>query len=422
MPTEVWIVEALRTPIGRHGGALSAVRPDDLAALTLRALLERSGVPAVDVEDVVLGCANQAGEDNRNIARMAALLAGFPVEVGGVTVNRLCGSGLDAVATAARALMLGEGQAYIAGGVESMSRAPWALPKSPGGFPTGNLTAYDTTLGWRFVNPKMEALGHTDPLGITAENLAAAQHLITPDEDDPERVAADNRISREAQDRFALASHQKAVQAQDAGRFAPELVPVPVATRKGETLVEQDEGPRRDTSLEKLAALRPAFKAGGTVTAGNSSSLNDGAAAVLLVAREYAQAHGLRPLARIRSMATAGVAPRFMGIGPVPATSKALARAGLALSDIGLIELNEAFAAQALAVLRAWDMDPEDPRLNPNGGAIALGHPLGCSGARLLTTLVHELQRRPAVQFGLVTMCIGVGQGIAMVVERVANS
>jgi acetyl-CoA acyltransferase len=427
--TEAWIVEAVRTPIGRHGGALSAVRPDDLAALTLRALLERSGVPAAAVEDVVLGCANQAGEDNRNVARMAALLAGFPVEVGGATINRLCGSGLDAVAAAARALMLGEGQAAIGGGVESMSRAPWALPKSPRGFPTGNLTAYDTTLGWRFVNPRMEALGHTDPLGITAENLAAAEHLITPkgspDEakplGDPERIAEDHQIGRAAQDRFALASHQKAVRALDAGRFAPELVPVAAAGRKGETLVEQDEGPRRDTSLEKLAALRPAFKPGGTVTAGNSSTLNDGAAAVLLVARDYALAHGLRPLARIRSMATAGVAPRLMGIGPVPATHKALERAGLSLADIGLIELNEAFAAQALAVLRAWGIDPDDPRLNPNGGAIALGHPLGCSGARLLTTLVHELRRRPDVQFGLVTMCIGVGQGIAMVVERVAG-
>jgi acetyl-CoA acyltransferase len=402
--TEAWIVEAVRTPIGRHGGALSAVRPDDLAALTLRALLERSGVPAADIEDVALGCANQAGEDNRNVARMAALLAGFPVEVGGATINRLCGSGLDAVATAARALMLGEGRVAIGGGVESMSRAPWALPKSPGGFPTGNLTAYDTTLGWRFVNPRMEALGHTDPLGITAENLAA-----------------DYQIGRAAQDRFALASHQKAVRALDAGRFAPELVPVAVASRRGETLVEQDEGPRRDTSLEKLAALRPAFKPGGTVTAGNSSTLNDGAAALLLVARDYALAHGLRPLARIRSMATAGVAPGLMGIGPVPATHKALERAGLTLADIGLIELNEAFAAQALAVLRAWGIDPDDPRLNPNGGAIALGHPLGCSGARLLTSLVHELQRRPALQFGLVTMCIGVGQGIAMVVERVAG-
>lgn len=416
--TEAWIVEAVRTPIGKHGGALSSVRPDDLAALVLQTLMERAGVPSSEVEDVVMGCANQAGEDNRNVARMALLLAGFPVEVAGTTINRLCGSGLDAVANAARALMLGEGQVYIGAGVESMSRAPWALPKPEKGFATGNVAAYDTTLGWRFVNPRMEALGHTDPLGITAESLAQAKHRITPDENEPEQVAKTYQVDREAQDAFALASHQKAVRAQDAGRFANELVPVPIATRKGETLVQADEGPRRDTSFEQLAALKPAFQKGGTVTAGNSSSLNDGAAAVLLVSREYAQAHQLRPLAKIRSMAVAGVPPRFMGIGPVPATSKALERAGLALGDIGLIELNEAFAAQSLAVLRAWQLDANDPRVNVNGGAIALGHPLGCSGVRLLTTLVHELRQRPEVQFGLATMCIGVGQGIALVVEQ----
>jgi 3-oxoadipyl-CoA thiolase len=416
--TEAWIVEAVRTPIGKHGGALSGVRPDDLAAVALVALMERAGVPPADVEDVLLGCANQAGEDNRNVARMALLLAGFPAGVAGSTINRLCGSGLDAVAGAARALMLGEGHAYVAGGVESMSRAPWVLPKAERPFATGNVAAYDTTLGWRLVNPRMEALGHTDALGVTAEHLAQARHLITPDEQAPDALAAAYRVGREAQDRFALASHQKAVQAQDAGRFAGELAPVPVATRKGEALVTADEGPRRDTSLEQLAALRPAFQQGGSVTAGNSSTLNDGAAALLLVSREYARAHGLRPLAKIRSVAVAGVPPRFMGIGPVPATSKALERAGLALADIGLIELNEAFAAQALAVLRAWELDPADPRLNPNGGAIALGHPLGCSGARILTTLVHELRRRPDAQFGLATMCIGVGQGIALVVER----
>jgi 3-oxoadipyl-CoA thiolase len=417
--TEAWIVQAVRTPIGRHGGALSSVRPDDLAALVLKTLVERAGVPPSDVEDVYMGCANQAGEDNRDVARMAALLAGFPVEVAGTTVNRLCGSGLDAVAQAARALLLGEAHVYIGAGVESMSRAPWAMPKAERAFPTGNVTVYDTTLGWRFVNPRMEALGHTDALGVTAESLAQAKHLVTPDASGPEQVAAAYQIGREAQDRFALASHQKAVRAQDAGRFADELVPVTAPGRKGDTVVAADEGPRRDTSLEQLAALKPAFQKGGSVTAGNSSSLNDGAAALLLVSREYAQGHGLRPLAKIRSMAVAGVPPRFMGIGPVPATRKALERAGLALGDIGLIELNEAFAAQALAVLRAWELEADDPRVNVNGGAIALGHPLGCSGARILTTLVHELRRRPAVQFGLATMCIGVGQGIAMVVERV---
>jgi acetyl-CoA acyltransferase len=415
---EAWIVEAVRTPIGKHGGVLSTIRPDDLAALALHALMDRSGVPPSEVEDVYMGCANQAGEDNRDIARMALLLAGFPVEVAGTTVNRLCGSGLDAVAGAARALMLGEAHVYVGAGVESMSRAPWAMPKTERPFPTGHTTLYDTTLGWRFVNPRMEALGHTDPLGVTAENLAQAQHLITTDSSSPEEVVATNKISRAAQDQFALESHQKAILAIDQKRFQAEIVPVPVVSRKGETLVDLDEGPRRDTSLEQLAKLKPAFQQGGSVTAGNSSSLNDGSAAVLLVSREYAQAHGLRPLARIRSMAVAGVPPRYMGIGPVPATQKALARAGLALADIGLIELNEAFAAQSLAVLREWQIDPSDPRVNPNGGAIALGHPLGCSGVRILTTLVHEMKRRPDVTFGLATMCIGVGQGIAMVVER----
>lgn len=417
--TEAWIVEAIRTPIGKHGGVLSSVRPDDLAALTLKALMERSGVPPSEVEDVYMGCANQAGEDNRDVARMALLLAGFPVEVGGTTINRLCGSGLDAVAQAARALMLGEAHVYIGAGVESMSRAPWAMPKPERAFPTGHTTMYDTTLGWRFVNPKMEALGHTDSLGITAENIAQAQHLLTPDENEPEQIADAYHISREEQDRFALASHQKAIRAMDGGLFKDEMIPVPVQTRKGEILIDADEGPRRDTSLEQLAKLKPAFREGGSVTAGNSSSLNDGAAAVLLVSKAYAQAHGLRPLATIRSMAIAGVPPRVMGIGPVPATRKALDRAGLTLADTGLIELNEAFAAQSLGVLRTWGVDSDDSRVNPNGGAIALGHPLGCSGTRLLTTLVHQMQRQPKVQFGLVTMCIGVGQGISMVVERV---
>ncbi|WP_448568762.1 thiolase family protein [Thermus sp.] len=396
---EALIVEAVRSPIGKHGGALASVRPDDLLAHVLAALMERAGVPKEEVEDVYAGCANQAGEDNRNVARMALLLAGFPVEVAGCTVNRLCGSGLEAVAQAARALWAGEGQVYVGGGVESMSRAPYAVPKPERGFPTGNQVMYDTTLGWRFVNPRMQALYGTESMGETAENLAEMYG-----------------IAREEQDRFALLSHQKAVRAWDEGRFLDEVVPVPVRRGKEEALVEVDEGPRRDTSLEKLATLRPVFREGGTVTAGNSSPLNDGAAALLLVSDTYAKAHGLRPLARVKALAVAGVPPRIMGIGPVPATKKALERAGLSLKDIGLIELNEAFAAQALAVLREWGLDPEDPRLNPNGGAIALGHPLGASGARILTTLVHEMRRRK-VQFGLATMCIGVGQGIAMVVE-----
>jgi acetyl-CoA acyltransferase len=396
---EAWIVEAVRSPIGKHGGALASVRPDDLLAHVLSALMERSGVPKEEVEDVYAGCANQAGEDNRNVARMALLLAGFPVEVAGCTVNRLCGSGLEAVAQAARAIWAGEGQVYVGGGVESMSRAPYAVPKPERGFPTGNLTMYDTTLGWRFVNPRMQALYGTESMGETAENLAEMYG-----------------IPREEQDRFALLSHKKAVRAWDEGRFLDEVVPVPVRRGKEEALVSVDEGPRRDTSLEKLAALRPVFREGGTVTAGNASPLNDGAAAVLLVSDAYAKAHGLKPLARIRAIAVAGVPPRIMGIGPVPATKKALERAGLSLKDLGLIELNEAFAAQSLAVLREWGLSMEDERLNPNGGAIALGHPLGASGARILTTLVHEMRRR-GVQWGLATMCIGVGQGIAVVVE-----
>ncbi len=416
---EAWIVGAVRTPIGRHGGALSGVRPDDLGALTLEVLTERTGVPPSEVEDVYFGCANQAGEDNRNVARMSLLLAGFPEEVAGVTVNRLCGSGLDAVAQAARAVMLGEADVYVGGGVESMSRAPWAMPKPERAFPTGHVTMQDTTLGWRFVNPKMEAMGHTDSLGETAENLAEERYAVTSEEEQPEGLAGEYDISRETQDRFALRSHQKAIEATDEKRFREEIVPVTVETRKDETVVEADEGPRRNASMEKLAKLPPAFKEGGSVTAGNSSSLNDGAAAVLVVSAEYARAHGLEPLAKIRSMGIAGVPPRVMGIGPAPATRKALDRAGILLDDVGLIELNEAFAAQSLAVLYEWGMDPDDERLNPNGGAIALGHPIGCSGARILTTLLHEMRRREDVEFGLATMCIGVGQGIAMVVERV---
>jgi acetyl-CoA acyltransferase len=393
--TKAVIVDGVRTPVGRYGGALAGVRPDDLAALVLRGLVSRTGVNPGEVEDVYLGCANQAGEDNRNVARMALLLAGYPIEVAGCTVNRLCGSGLQAVADAARAICQGDGALFVGGGVESMSRAPWSVPKPDRAWPRGQEVMYDTALGWRYVNQLMEELYGTDSMGQTAENLA---HLYS--------------IGREAQDHFALQSHRKAVRAEERGSFQAERIAVTL----GAGDVERDEGPRADSSLERLAKLRPAFADPGTVTAGNSSSLNDGAAALLLAADDYAEAVGLRPMAEIRGMAVAGVAPRIMGIGPVPASRKALARAGLTLAEIGLIELNEAFAAQSLAVLQEWQVDPEDDRLNVNGGAIALGHPLGCSGARILVTLVHEMRRRQ-VQFGLATMCIGVGQGIAMVVE-----
>ena len=349
---------------------------------------------------------------------MSLLLAGYPETVAGATVNRLCGSGLEAVANAARAVMLGEADVYVGGGVESMSRAPYVMPKPERAFPTGHVTTYDTTLGWRMVNPRMEALGHTDSARSDRREPGRRALWSHVRGTAPEEMAAEYDISREAQDRFALHSHHKAVAAQDEKRFREEILPVNVTTRKSETVVEADEGPRRDTTLEKLGKLRPAFKENGSVTAGNSSSLNDGAAAVLVVSKEYAEANGLAPLAKIKSIAVAGVPPRVMGIGPVPATRKALERAGITLDDIGLVELNEAFAAQSLAVIHEWNMDSQDERLNPNGGAIALGHPLGCSGARILTTLVHEMSRRPEVRYGLATMCIGVGQGIAMVVEN----
>ena len=416
---EAWIVGAVRTPVGKHGGALSTVRPDDLGTLVLKELVERTGIPPQEVEDVYIGCANQAGEDNRDVARMSLLLAGFPETVAGATVNRLCGSGLEAVASAARSVMLGEAAVYIGGGVESMSRAPYAMSKPERAFQPGHQIVHDTTLGWRFVNPKMEELRHTDSLGVTAENLAEERFKLTAEEQKPEELADEYDISREKQDQFALHSHQKAVAAQDEKRFRDEIVPVTVKNRKSEEIVEADEGPRRDTSLEKLGNLPPAFRDGGTVTAGNSSPLNDGAAAVLVVSKEYAQAHSLKPLAKVKSVATAGVPPRIMGIGPVPATRKALERAGVSMQDIGLVELNEAFAAQSLAVIYEWGMDYKDESLNPNGGAIALGHPLGCSGARILTTLIHEMGHRDEVELGLATMCIGVGQGIAMVVEKV---
>lgn len=395
--TEAVILAGVRTPVGRYGGALSTVRPDDLAALALRSLAERTGVDLTDLEDVYLGCANQAGEDNRNVSRMALLLAGYPLAVGGCTVNRLCGSGLQAVSDAARAILNGDARLTVGGGVESMSRAPWSVPKPTGAFARGPQVMHDTALGWRFVNPRMEELYGTDSMGMTAEHLAQ-----------------EYSISREAQDRFALHSHRKAVSAEARGAFTSERFGVPTAAG----VVELDQGPRADTTLDRLSELRPAFAKEGTVTAGNSSSLNDGAAALMLASSDYALAEGLAPLASIRSMAVAGVPPRIMGIGPVPATRKALQRAGLGLNEIGLIELNEAFAAQSLAVLQEWGVDPEDSRVNANGGAIAIGHPLGCSGARILVTLVHEMQRRQ-LQFGLATMCIGVGQGISMVVELV---
>lgn len=398
---DVVIVDAIRTPIGALGGALARVRPDDLAALVLKTLIERSRLDPAQVEEVYLGCANQAGEDNRNVARMALLLAGFPTSVPGVTVNRLCASGLNAVNIAARSIRAGDGEIYIAGGVESMSRAPYSLPKAEEGFSFGNLTAYDTTLGWRYPNPKMKEMYGTESMGETAENIASARPHLT----------------REMQDAFSLRSHQKAIAAIDAGRFNAEIVPVPVPQKKGEALlVSADERPRRDTTSESLARLKPAFrKEGGTVTAGNSSGLNDGAAAVLLMSAGKAQTLGLKPMARIIACASAGVEPRTMGLGPVPATQKALERAGLTSADLGLVELNEAFAIQSLAVLE--DLDLSEELVNVNGGAIALGHPLGCSGARILTTLVHEMQRRENVRYGLATLCVGVGQGESTLVE-----
>ncbi len=398
------IVDALRTPVGALGGVLSSVRPDDMAAHVIKAIVERNQFDPALVEEVFFGCANQAGEDNRNVARMAALLSGLPVQVGGVTVNRLCASGLTAINMAARAIKAGEGEIYIAGGVESMSRAPYSLPKAESGFAFGNLTAYDTALGWRYPNPKMKEMYGTDSMGETAENIAKERPHLT----------------REKQDAFALRSHQRAVAAIDSGRFKQEIIPVQVPQKKGDPkIVDTDERPRRDTTMESLAKLKPAFaKEGGTVTAGNSSGLNDGASALLIMSEEKARALNLTPLARIVASASAGVLPRVMGIGPVPATQKALQRAGLKISDIGLMELNEAFAVQSLAVIEDLGIDPE--LVNVNGGAIAIGHPLGCSGARLMTTLVHEMKHRGNVKYGVATLCVGVGQGEATVIEYLA--
>jgi len=397
------IIDSIRTPIGNLGGALAGIRPDDLAAHTIRALLGRSGVDPALIDEVYLGCANQAGEDNRDIARMAALLAGLPFETGGVTFNRLCASGLTAVSMAARAIQCGEGDVFIAGGVESMSRAPYSLPKAEHAYPFGHATLWDTTLGWRYPHPEFVEKGYTINLGETAENLAESYH-----------------ISRAAQDAFALQSHQRAVAAIDSGIFAQEITPLTIPQRKGEALtVATDERPRRDSSLEALARLKPSFKEGGTVTAGNSSGLNDGAAMLLMMSVEKAKMLGLQPKARVVCSAAVGVDPRLMGIGPVPATRKALQRAGLQMQDIGLVELNEAFAAQALAVMQVLGLSSEIT--NVHGGAIALGHPLGCSGARILTTLLHEMGRRASQWskpfYGLASLCVGVGQGESLIVE-----
>ena len=399
--TDAFICDAIRTPFGRYGGALSSIRTDDLGALPLKALMARNArVDWQAVGDVLYGCANQAGEDNRNVARMAALLAGLPIEVPGATINRLCGSGLDAIGSAARAIRCGEAELMIAGGVESMSRAPFVMPKAESAFSRSN-AVYDTTIGWRFVNKLMKEQHGVDSMPETAEN-----------------VATEDRIERAAQDRMALASQMKAVAAQKAGFFDAEITPVTIPQKKGEpVVVSRDEHPR-ETSLEALAKLKGVVRPDGTVTAGNASGVNDGSCALLLASEAAAARHGLTPRARVVGMATAGVAPRIMGIGPAPATQKVLALTGLQLAQMDVIELNEAFAAQGLAVLRRLGLQDDDPRVNPNGGAIALGHPLGASGARLATTAVNQLHRSGG-RYALCTMCIGVGQGIAVVLERV---
>ena len=397
MIRSAFIIDAVRTPIGRHSGALARVRPDDLAAIPIKAAIERTGIDPADIDDVVLGCANQAGEDNRNVARMAALLADLPVEIAGQTVNRLCGSGLQAVNAAAQAIAAGEGELFIAGGVESMSRAPYAMLKPEEGYARGAPQIADTVLGWRFVNPRFPD-DWTIGLGETAENIA-------------EKYG----ITREQQDTFAVRSQQNAGKALAAKRFADEVIAVEIPGRKGTvSIVDTDEHPRPETTMDQLAKLQPAFRKGGTVTAGNSSGLNDGSAALVLVSEERMKQIGAQPLARIVASAVAGVHPHFMGLGPVPATKKVLQRAGMTLNDVALIEMNEAFAAQCLGCMR--DLDVNADIVNVNGGAIALGHPLGCSGARILTTLIHELRKRGG-GFGLATMCIGVGQGISTIVE-----
>ena len=398
--TDAVIVDAVRTPIGRHGGALARVRPDDLAAVPLRALLARTGIDPASIDDVLLGAANQSGEDNRNVARLALLLAGIPITVPGQTVNRLCGSGLQAIASAAHAIKSGEGSCFLAGGVESMTRAPWVTLKPDTAFPRGAPAVADTTLGWRFPNSKLPA-----------------EWLISMGET-ADLVAKRCNISREDQDLFAAESQRRTAAAVAAKKFDDEIVPVTVPGAKGDTIVSLDEHPRPDSTIEKLRAMKPAFAKDGTVTAGSASGINDGASAVLVMSSDAAMRAKMRPFARVVSSAVAGVSPEVMGLGPIPATRLALSRAGLTIDDMDLIELNEAFASQALACMRELGADPA--RVNVNGGAIALGHPLGASGARIVTTLVHEMRRRGA-RYGLATMCIGVGQGIAMIVERIAE-
>jgi 3-oxoadipyl-CoA thiolase len=394
------IIDALRTPIGRYGGALAGARPDDLAGLAVQRAVERNGIDPQSIDDVILGAANQSGEDNRNVARMAALLAGLPVETPGATVNRLCASGLEAVNQASRAVRCGDAELMLAGGVESMTRAPFVYLKPERAFARGPVEVADTTIGWRFVNPSLAARYSTEGMGETAENVAE-RHGVT----------------REDQDEFALESHQRALRAQEQGTFEREIVPVELPQRRGDpVVVSEDEGPRPDTTLERLAALRPVFRDGGTVTAGNASQINDGAACLVVGSPAVAERLGRAPLARIVATGAAGVDPAFMGIGPVPATRKALAHAGLTIEDIDLVELNEAFAAQVLASMRELGIPHE--KLNVNGGAIALGHPLGCSGARLVGTLAHELKAR-GLRYGLATLCIGVGQGLATIIEAV---
>jgi 3-oxoadipyl-CoA thiolase len=397
---EAVIVEALRTPMGRHGGILKDVRTDDLGAYIIAKLIDKTGIDKEEIEDVYFGCTNQAGEDSRNVARNASLLAGLPYTIPGATVNRLCGSGLEAINQAGRAIQTDHGDVFVAGGVESMTRGPWVMAKPSNPFQRGDVTLYDSSLGWRFPNRRMGELYSLINNGETAEN-----------------VAEKYQITRQEQDEFALGSHLKAVKAHEEGRLKNEMVPFEIAQKKGSPLVyDKDEGPRADTSLEKLGALQPAFKKGGTVTAGNSSPLSDGASALLLTTPQKAEQLKLKPLARIIASAAAGVHPNYMGIGPIPATQKALKRAGLTIDQIDLVELNEAFASQVIACIRELGIDPK--KLNVNGGAIALGHPLGCSGARLMTTLIHEMKKRGS-RYGLATMCIGVGQGIATVVESV---
>ena len=397
---EAWIVEALRTPFGRYGGALSGVRPDDLAATVLEAVVARSGINAADIDDVILGCANQAGEDNRNVARMALLVAGYPVEVPGQTVNRLCGSGLQALAAAANAIAVGDAEVVVAGGVESMSRAPLVTLKPESGLERGNRELVDTTIGWRFVNPRLHAKYPTISLGETAERVAAQWH-----------------VTREAQDELALASQQRAAAAGASGIHAEEIVPVSIPQRSGAPIVvDRDEHPRPDTSAAALAKLKPAFAADGTVTAGNASGINDGAAVCILASEEMVKQLGLTPMARVAGIGAAGVDPSIMGIGPVPATQKALKNAGLTIQDLDVAELNEAFAAQVLASMRTLGIDRSI--VNPNGGSIAIGHPLGASGTRISATLIHHMNRNKSLKYGLATMCIGVGQGCAIIYEN----